>query len=297
MISVRKGIRPEEVRIQGQHVLFVEGKDKDAVDPKVLDKLFGDTIKIEPMGPSSSIRSVAESLFSYHPTYYFLIDRDHHDNDFVNKCWNNFPDQATHNLLVWRRREIENYFLDSTYLIHSKYCQVSQAELEKVVLKFANERVFLDAANYVVTSIREELKKNWIQIFSSPTDFSSKEAALHTLKSANEFGQHRTSVDQKVSPEEVECRFHDFLSRMTGGLDQLTMGTGEWVTMVQGKKVFNQVVNSSCFRVKATDDKLLQGREKFNEVVKDLLQKDASVQPTDFMVLKKLIDTRINGIR
>ena len=67
--------------------------------------------------------------------------------------------------------------------------------------------------------------------------------------------------------------------------------------MVQGKKVFNQVVNSSCFRVKTTDDKLLQGREKFNEVVKDLLQKDASVQPTDFMVLKKLIDTRINGIR
>ena len=40
---------------------------------------------------------------------------------------------------------------------------------------------------------------------------------------------------------------------------------------------------------------LLRGEKKINEVVKDLLQKDLSVQPADFVGLKQLIDTRING--
>ena len=267
MISVKKGIRPEEVRIQGQHVLFVEGKDRDAVDPKVLDELFDSSIRIEPLGPSFSVKSVAEALFIYHPTYYFLIDRDHHENDFINRCWRNFPDNATHNLLVWRRREIENYFLDPTYLFQSKFCQVSLLDLERKVLQFSTDRLFLDVENYVVTSIREELKRNWIKKFSSLDEFSSKDAALQKLKSANEFDQHRTSVDQKVSPEEVERRFHDFLSRMTGGLDQLTMGTGEWLDLIQGKKVLSQLINSGCFKVLTTDNTSLNGREKLNEVV------------------------------
>lgn len=94
----------------------------------------------------------------------------------------NFPDQETHNLLVWRRREIENYFLEPEYLSQSKFCRVSQDRLEQKVLQCANERLFLDAANYVVTSIREELKRNWIQKFSNPEEFSSREIALQRLK-------------------------------------------------------------------------------------------------------------------
>ena len=295
MISVKTGIRAEEVRLQSQHVLFVEGKDKNSVDPKVLSELFDRSIKIETLGPSFSVRSVAEALFSYHPTYYFLIDRDHHDNDFINRCWGNFPDPTTHNLLVWRRREIENYFLEPEYLFQSKYCRVSQDELERKVLQCSNERLFLDAANHVVTSIREELKRNWIQKFSNPAEFSSRETALQRLKNANEFDQHRTNVDQKVSADEVEHRYHEYLRIMTGGQDQLAFGVGDWLHMVQGKKVLAQVINSGCFQVQATDGTSVTGREKINEVVKDLLQKDPSIQPADFVALKQLIDTRING--
>lgn len=295
MISVRSGIRPEEVRLQGQHVLFVEGKDRNSVDPKVLDELFDQSIRIEPLGASFSVRSVAEALFSYHPTYYFLIDRDHHENDFINNCWGNFPDPTTHNLLVWRRREIENYFLDPTYLFQSRFCTVSQVELERKVLQFANERLYLDVANHVVTSIREELKRNWIQKFSNHTEFPSKETALQKLKNANEFDDHRTNVDQKVSADEIERRFHEFFVTMTGGQEQLSFGTGEWLGMVQGKKVLSQVINSGCFQVRTADGAPLNGREKLNEVVKDLLQKDASVQPADFAELKRLIVNRVRG--
>lgn len=178
MIAVKKGIRAEEVRLGSQHVLFVEGRDTDAVDPKVLNEFFEDRIRIETLGPSFSVRSVAEALFIHHPTYYFLIDRDHHDGDFIERCWKNFPDPGTHNLLVWRRREIENYFLEPAYLFQSQYCQVSQDELKRKVLQFANERLFLDVANLVITSIREELKKTWIKHFSNPVEFPSPPKSL-----------------------------------------------------------------------------------------------------------------------
>ena len=295
MASVKKGIRAEEVRFQVQHVLFVEGKDEESVDSKVLNKLFDNEIRIEPLGPSFSVKSVAEALSSYHPTYYFLIDRDHHDNDFVERCWKNFPDPATHNLLVWRRREIENYFLESTYLLRSQFCQASKGALEEKILECANERLFLDAANHVVISIREELKRNWVEKFSNPSDFSTKEKALQKLRDANQFGQHRSNVDQKVSADEVERRFHECVELMTGGQSTLAFGTGEWLCMVQGKKVLAQVIHSGCFSVQATDRAVLKGREKINETVKDLLQKDTSVQPADFVALKQLIDTRMKG--
>ncbi len=296
MISAKTGIRAEEVRFKAQHVLFVEGKDKEAIDPTVLDKLLDSSIKIEPLGPSFSVRSVAEALFIHHPTYYFLIDRDHHDEGFIDRCWGNFPDPATHNLLVWRRREIENYFLDPAYLFQSKYCKVGQDKLTSTVLQYANERLFLDAANHVVISIREELKRTWIHKFTNPGEFSDENAAIQKLKNANEFDQHRNDVDLKVSAKEVELRFNSFLKTMTGCAKQLALGTGEWLHMIQGKKVFTQVINSGCFNVKTADGTDLSGREKLNEVVKDLLQKDASVQPADFIELKQLINTRISGM-
>ena len=294
MIGVKTGIRPEEVRLQRQHVLFVEGSDKESVDPKVLNELFSGGIRIEPLGPSFSVRSVAEALQTYHPTYYFLIDRDHYDDSFIEERWDNFPDSNTNNLLVWRRREIENYFLDPDYLSRSKFCRVSQGSLEKEILQSANDRLFLDVANHVVIHIREELKENWIQKFTNPEEFSTKEDALRKLQKANEFGLYSNKVQEKVSLTELERRFSEFLERMTGGQKQLSFGVGEWLDLVQGKKVFNRVVNNSaCFQVTTADGTALSGRVKMKEIVKDLLRKGDAVQPRDFTRLKNLIIARI----
>ena len=293
MLNAKTGIRPEEVLHQAQHVLFVEGNDANSLDPIVLKELL--PIRIEPLGASFSVKSVAEALHLHHPTYYFLIDRDHFDNDFINRCWNNFPSPGTHNLLIWRRREIENYFLEPDYLVQSQYCRVEKDELEQQILQFANTRLFLDAANHVIISIREELKRNWIETFSNPNEFSSKEIALEKLKRTNEFEQHRTNVANKVSVEEIERRFYECLELMTDGQEQLVFDQGDWLDMVQGKKILSQVINSGSFRqVKATDGTALQGREKLNEVVKDLLRQAEDVQPDDFMELKRLITRRID---
>ncbi len=55
MISVKTGIRAEEVRLQSQHVLFVEGKDRNSVDPNVLGVLFDWNIKIGGFGLSCGL--------------------------------------------------------------------------------------------------------------------------------------------------------------------------------------------------------------------------------------------------
>jgi len=293
MISVKKGIRAEEVRLQSQHVLFVEGRDSNSVDPKVLNELFEQEIRIEPLGPSYSVKSVAEALYPHHPTYYFLIDRDHHLDDFINRCWCNFPDPSTHNLLVWRLREIENYFLEPEYLKQSKYCKVSLDELKRQILRFASERLFLDVANYVVTSIREELKRTWIEKFSNPAEFSSKDSAIQKLKAESAFSTHCSTVQVAVSEVVIERRFNEYLGEMTDGEHQLKFNAGCWLQMTQGKKVLSQIVSSHCFRVEALDGSLLAGKEKLGQVVKDLLQKDISVQPNDFRQLKSLIQSRL----
>lgn len=295
MIRVKPGIRSEEIRFQSQHVLFVEGEDGDSIDPGVLRELIDPAVRIEPLGPSYSIKSVAQALFPYHPTYYFLIDRDHHSDDFIDLCWKNFPNPDTHNLLVWRRHEIENYFLEPEYLIQSNFCRGSLDELKQKVLQCANERLFLDAANHVVTSLREELKKTWIQKFKNPADFPDKKASLQKLLNATEFAQHCKDVEQTVSAGEVERRFHECLGSMTGGQNEITFGAGNWLHMIQGKKVFAQIIHSNSFQAKATDGTFVTGREKINAVVKDLLQKDPDIQPADFLALKKLIEKRING--
>ena len=117
MIRVKSPVGPDEVRFDAGHVLFVEGRGDDAIDPTVLRVLLGDQLRIEPLGASFSVTSVAEALHQFHPNYYFLVDRDHHDYDFVEQCWSNFPEAGKRNLLVWRQREIENYFLDPDSLL------------------------------------------------------------------------------------------------------------------------------------------------------------------------------------
>ena len=291
MIWVRTGVRPEEVRQQRQHVLFVEGTE-ESVDPLVLGELFQQHISIQTLGPSYSVRSVAEALFPHHPTYYFLIDRDHHDDEFVRKCWDNFPDPETHNLLVWRRREIENYFLDPEYLRGCGYCCVDLGKLKRKILDCANRRLFLDAANHVVVSIREELKRNWITKFTNPDDFPNKKAALEMLKNVSEFGKYKGDVAMKVSPAEVQERFNHCVEDMMGGNKKLSFGNGKWIDRVQGKKILAEVINSNCFRVEDANKKPVMGKAKINEVVKALL-KNGNYQPDDFVALRKLIYKRI----
>ena len=292
-MEVITGARPGRIRYRAEHVLFVEGV-ATSLDQQVLDTLLRSQIRVEPLGASFSVRSVAEALAPVHPTYYFLIDRDHHDEDFVESSWRYFPDPDTRNLLVWRQRELENYFLDATCLATSEYCRCDTDRMHRTILDRCNDRLYLDAANRVITSIREEFKRTWIRHFPDPAEFHDRPGTLERLVSREEFSQYGQHVERGISHEEIERRLDEQLTLMTGDTYPLQFGQGTWLATIRGKKVLPQVVNA-CFRVTDRNGTCLDGTTSVSEVMRELVARDLDEQPADFRALKQLIDARVQS--
>ncbi|KKZ12836.1 MAG: hypothetical protein TE42_02810 [Candidatus Synechococcus spongiarum SP3] len=293
MVQVKTGIRPEEVRAGGEHVLFVEGSEDGSLDQAVLRALLGNTLRVEVMGPSYFVRSAAQALAPHHPRYYFLIDRDHYNDEFVEKSWEGFPDADKDNLLVWRRREIENYFLEPPFLVESAFCRTSETRLKTTLVKAAQECVFLDVANSVISSVREEQKSTWINHFANPQDFTSKAVAIEQLRSHKAFIERSKKVSEMLSKDELTERLETTLASMTGGGETLTCGTGRWIEMIRGKKVLTQLLSSGGFQVKDANGQPLQGEERVKEIVKELVVKDVDSRPKDLVKLKQLLQERV----
>lgn len=99
MVDVRENPPAEAIRQSAQHVLFVEGQP-GSIDQEAMQTFLGDLVDIQPLGPAFHVGNAAQALHLFHPTYYFLIDRDHHSDADVQRSWDRFPDPATHNLLI-----------------------------------------------------------------------------------------------------------------------------------------------------------------------------------------------------
>jgi len=278
-------------------VLFVEGSE-EGLDQVVLRALLRNTpLRVEVMGSSYYVRSAAEALAPHHPRYYFLIDRDHYNDEFVETSWQDFPDPTKDNLLVWRRREIENYFLDPSFLVKSVFCHASTSEetLKTVLERAAQERIFLDVINSVISSVREEQKSTWITHSTNPAEFPSKEKAVKWLISQKAFPRRSEQVSAMLSKDKLTARFEESLDSMTGGRETLTYGQGRWVEMIRGKKVLPQLLNSGGFQVTDTSGQPLTGKEMQKEIVKDLIKNNVDSLPEDLVKLQKLIQKRVES--
>jgi CRISPR/Cas system CSM-associated protein Csm2 small subunit len=297
--KLKKNVREKkEIWQSDRHQLFVEGKDENAIDPLVLEILLKDIISVKPMGASYHVESVAKALHKHHPDYYFLIDRDHHhDEPFVEKCWKNFPDPTTHNLLVWYRRELENYFLIPEYLSKSQYLTVSEDELRQRIRGTFQERLYLETANYVIVSLRETLKNEWITLFK-PTDFKTKDEAIAKLVNMPAFTEQLNRMGSLFCQEKLKELFEECLDTFTGGNenDTLEFERGQWLELMGGKKVLLSIINSSCFKMKDAQSNSLQGKVKLSEIVKDLVRKPIDEQPNDFQRLHEIISRRILSV-
>ncbi|MEO5352379.1 MAG: hypothetical protein H7835_04105 [Magnetococcus sp. XQGC-1] len=244
------------------------------------------------MGPAYHIRSAAEALSRHETDTYFLQDRDHQDTATVEASWRNFPDPAHSNLLIWRKRELENYFLDPDYLRLSSYCRKKAGEPEESILHHANDRLYLDAVNQVIVAIREEQKRNWIELFNQPADFRSKEGAWQQLRNAAAFGERTAQVTDSVAADQLRSRLEATIAAFSGGTIPLQFGHGSWQDRLRGRKIFPSVLTTCC-KVQDSAQRPLQGKEQRNAVVKDLLRKPLEVQPADFQELHRLIRQRL----
>jgi hypothetical protein len=217
MTGVAIGGSPSAFRQGAEHTLFVEGRTPETLDPTVLQELVRPLdIEVRPLGSSRHVKSVAEALYAHHPKYYFVVDRDHHSESEVEATWSDFPDPAKQNLLVWRKRELENYFIDPTYASRSSFVRNDRA-VQDVVLELASARVYLDIANQVVVSIREELKTNWITIAESTDGYRSLSEALDTLKGRPEFASYMERARALAGPSAIDERFQTIAEEFLAG--------------------------------------------------------------------------------
>lgn len=297
MVETRRDIEPDDAWQRARHVLFVEGRPDaapgESFDRTVLATFLADVVQVEPLGASFHLRSAAEALHPFHSTYYFLIDRDHHTDEFVETTWRRFPDPASYNLLVWRRRELENYFIDPAYLRRSEHLGVDEPTLRARIREACQARLYLDVANQVITECREPLKQAWIKHFDVP--FATRDAALAAVRDHHAFPEKRESFTVSTRPEALEARFVSILADYTGGRDPLEYGAGRWLERLRGKPVWTTVANS-CFRISDANNRSLQGPRKALELAKALVRRPLAEQPADLQELRRLLVARVRPL-
>ncbi|MEZ4253145.1 MAG: hypothetical protein R3B99_33470, partial [Polyangiales bacterium] len=255
------------------------------MDVTVLGELLSPKLRVEPLGPSFSVRSAASALHAFHPEYWFVIDRDDWDDEVVESSWKSFPDPNCNNLLIWRRKELESYFLEPEWLMRSAYLtpNASQSSLEAWIEARGSEGVWLAAANRVLVSRRNLVKRTGAGLL--------KEGDVHGLSKPDVENMLvgapllRQLIDTSSVLEEAKIRsaYNEQCELLTGGSFPLRFGEGTWAALMPAKAIFRGVVNK-WMRVPdlAKGGKAkLTGRAAERAIAVDLLKNQSAFAPSD----------------
>lgn len=294
-MKLRRGIDATLALQSARHKVFVEGSDDEEIDPVVISELLKTNglpqIDVRPMGGCDNVRSAAQALIRDHPSYYFLIDRDDQDIENVEKSWTNFPNSTTHNMVIWRKRELENYFIDPAYIEKSEFLRVTPSMLRQRILDECNRRLFLDAANLTLSALKRSIRIQFAPDFTNPTNFKTEADGAKVLDESIELEAKRNSFVSIFKKTAVNKIYSDFVAELCGGSLPLTYGSGTWLERMSGKETFRSIAGS-CFRVTAASGTTLRGKIQNNEIAKQLLQLPLTEQPQDFQILVNLLDQR-----
>lgn len=81
--------------------MFVEGQS-GSIDEIVISRVI-DFIQVKAIDPSSHIKPASKAFENVHPAYFFVVDRDHQEDDGVDKTWKDF-EAGYSNLIIWRKK-------------------------------------------------------------------------------------------------------------------------------------------------------------------------------------------------
>lgn len=288
------------IRQNAQHKLFVEGKNDQAIDPIIIQELLNNNeltaVTVSPMGHCDNVRSAAQALIDHHPAYYFLIDRDDQNLDVVEKSWNTFPNKDTYNMLIWSKRELENYFIDPHYLSLSQNLKkgIEKKDLESAILEECNRRIILDITNLTLMSLQRELEKKPLRcFFREPCNFTDVSHGLEALNELPQLKGKKTDTSHILNSDNISQIYSKFLQELSGGTLPLQYNSGNWLDLMSGKEIYRSIVNQ-YFVVKNLQGTIVQGSDKEKYVAKELLKLEIEKQPSDFKKLVDLLKNRQN---
>jgi len=296
-MKVESGVNATQVNQNAQHKLFVEGNDNQKIDPIVIKELLDNNnlgaVGVRTMGACDNVRSAAQALIKEYPSYYFLIDRDDQDQQTVDKSWQSFPNLAEYNMLIWHKRELENYFIDPDYIEKSLFLKPA-INIRNHILDECNRRIFLDAANLTLYSIQRELRKPLpVQHFKNPDEFKDQNAGTLKLEGlAEAMDDRKVSVATVLEKDAVNQRYIEFIKELSGGILPLQYGSGSWLERMSGKEIFGVIANH-CFEVTDSQGKLVTGKEKNKIIAKGLVKLPLEQQPADFQKLVSLLQNKV----
>jgi len=294
MLTIETGAAAQAVLQGAQHVLFVEGT-KDGLDVTVLGELVSPKLRVQPLGSSFSVRSAATALHVFHPEYWFVIDRDDWDEGVVEASWAHFPDPAYDNLLIWRRKEVESYFLEPDWLARSAYWKptASASELREWIAAQASASVWFAAANRVLVSRRNLVKRSPGPLLSEGQAHGRNASEVEELLVAAPLLQGlRDTVSSGVTEVEVRSAYHKECALLTGGVFPLQFGSGTWRELMPAKAMFRGIVNQ-WMRVpdqSRPGNARLTGRAAERAVAVDLLKNHHEYAPADLLKLRALLE-------
>ncbi|MFZ4555665.1 MAG: hypothetical protein ACOYN8_04715 [Pseudanabaena sp.] len=296
-MRLESDVNATRVNQDAQHKVFVEGKDNQEIDPIVIKELLDNNnltaVDVSTMGGCDNVRSAAQALIKEYPSHYFLIDRDDQDQQTVDKSWQSFPNPDDYNMLIWHKRELENYFIDPDYIKKSPRLK-PQINIEERILDECNLRIFLDAANLTLYSIKRELGKTFpIRHFKNPDEFRDQNAGTLKLNGlAATIDDRKISVTTVLEGNAVNQRYLEFIQELSGGTIPLQYGSGSWLERMSGKEIFRAIANQ-CFEVEGAQGQLVTGKEKNKIIAKELTRLPLEQQPNDFQRLVSLLQNKV----
>lgn len=289
MLKIKKGIASSDIEYGSSRILFVEGIN-GSLDEELLTQVFS-TINVKGIGPCSYIKSAASAFADVHPTYFFVVDRDHQTDENIEKTWEAF-EKKRGNLIIWRKKEIENYFLDPMLLSASEFLkgEITEADIREAIVSYAKEELYMCVTNRVIIDLRENLKVNWIHNYTNSNEFPNKETALLTLKGNAVIKEKLSEIDTMFSS--MEDIFNRELRFLLGENEELRWGEGRWLDLMPGKSILHKLLNSTkLFVVTDNYGNQVTGKDRRKLILSRIL-KDESVWPDDFKKLKTLLDNR-----
>ena len=290
------GGNSQDILQKARHKLFVEGGD-DSLDIKVIQKLLDNNelgvITVKSMGGCDNVRSAAQALIKHHSCYYFVIDRDDQPDQTVEQSWDKFPDPNAYNMIIWRKRELENYFIESEYLKYSSYIKsgFTITDIEKCILQKCNERLFFDAANLTILALNRKLKQNPLSTFRNPDEFTKQQDGISKLDQLESISEKQTEIKNLLEKNNIEKIYTDFVDELSGGQIPLQYNCGNWLSRMAGKEIFHAMA-TECFQVKS-NPRPLQGAPQREQIALQLVGLPFVQQPRDFQELINLLKQRL----
>jgi len=298
-MRLQRGGNATQINQDAQHKLFVEGKDSQEIDPIVIKELLDNNeltaVGVSTMGGCDHVRSAAQALIYEYPCYYFLIDRDEQIQETVDKSWQSFPNPDEYNMLIWHKRELENYFIDPDYLEKSSFLK-PEVNIRQHILDECNRWIFLDAANLTLYSISRKLPKFLpMPHFKNRNEFGNQNEGWIKLENlSTSINDIKTSVTTNLKTETINQLYLGFIEELSGGTIPLQYGSGAWLARMSGKQIFRTISNQ-CFLVLDLEGNIVKGKEQNKAIARELVKLPLQQQPEDFQQLVSLLKSKVGA--